>query len=378
MPPAAPAGRSLPARGVAAALARAADADGFVPFDRFQEAALYAEPDGFYARARSPLGAGGDFYTAAHVHPIFGSTLARRLGEVLAAVDGERPVRVVEVGPGDGTLAAQLLAALRAAVPAPRPVEFAVVDRASARCAAVRERLAPLAARAGVGLRALSSVGADGPFAGAVVANELLDAQPTRRLRWDGSAWSELGARRVGDRWQEAVRAGAPPVPGPPLPSGVEPGTVVEVSPTAEAIVREVGDHLTDGAAIFLDYGGEERELLAGHPHGTLAGVRAHTDVPDPYADPGTVDLSTFVNFDRIRAAARGAGLIELAYRRQAEALGAWGFEAEREAALRAATGPEAEVRVRLAAKSLLFGFDRFRALEVAAPATAARLARPT
>ncbi len=52
-------------------LRSAADASGFVPFDRFMDIALYAEGVGFYARAGPTLGPRGDFYTAAHVHPLF-------------------------------------------------------------------------------------------------------------------------------------------------------------------------------------------------------------------------------------------------------------------------------------------------------------------
>jgi len=94
--------------------------------------------------------------------------------------------------------------------------------------------------------------------------------------------------------------------------------------------------------------------------------VRGHRSVRDPLATPGATDLSVFVNFTRVRAVATAAGLQELAFRRQAEALGDWGFPRLLEEALRAAPSAEAEVRVRLSAKNLLFGFERFRALELA------------
>jgi len=84
------------------------------------------------------------------------------------------------------------------------------------------------------------------------------------------------------------------------------------------------------------------------------------------------------VNFTRVRAAARAAGLVEVAFRRQAEALGEWGFPALLDSALRAAPNAEARVRRQLAAKNLLFGFDRFQVLELAPPASAERLASTT
>ncbi|MCI4367457.1 MAG: SAM-dependent methyltransferase, partial [Thermoplasmata archaeon] len=120
-----------------------------------------------------------------------------------------------------------------------------------------------------------------------------------------------------------------------------------------------------DGAIVLLDYGAEELDGPWNGPHGTLAAVRGHQNAVDPFEAPGTCDLSAFVDFTRIRAAAARAGLKEVAYRRQAEALGAWGFERVLARTLARARGDEDAVRIRLAAKSLLFGFEGFRVLEL-------------
>jgi SAM-dependent MidA family methyltransferase len=351
---------------VIARLRDAGDASGFVPFDRFMEIALYATDVGYYASPRSPLGTEGDFYTAAHVTPLFAATIAERIREVRAVRSG--PFRIVELGPGDGTLAAGILRALHEKVPG---VEYVLVDRSAARAAEAERR-----ARGDAGtvpLRVSNSLSADGPFAGVVLANEFLDAQPARRLRWDGARWHETGVRVVDAVVRAAELDSAAPVPGAPLPTPEDADVVLEVAPAAEATIREVGDHLTDGTAIFLDYGLEEPELLRAHPRGTLAAVRRHRFVPDPLDAPGATDLSTFVNFTRARRAARASGLTEIAYRPQAEALGAWGFPALLEAAVRNVASPQEEVRLRLAAKNLLFGFERFRALELAPRGAAAR-----
>ncbi len=342
-------------------LRRAADPSGFVPFDRFMDVALYADRVGFYALRRSPLGPKGDFYTAAHVSPLFGATVAERVRAVRRELPASEPFRIVELGPGDGTLAEGLVANLAAE---PGLTEYVLIDRSSARATEAEERVRAVAR--GIRVRRSVSLGQDGPFAGAVIANEFLDAQPARRLRWDGRAWKELGVEIAAGRLRASERDVERPVPSPPLPTPSEEGTVLEVSPGAEGAVREIGDHLLAGLAILIDYGLEETELLRGHPSGTLAAVRHHRTVADPLADPGTTDLSTFVNFSRIRRVARDSGLRELAFRSQAEALGAWGFPRLLEGALAAAGSSEAQVRLRLAAKNLLFGFERFRVLELA------------
>jgi SAM-dependent MidA family methyltransferase len=355
-------------RAVATRTAARAGADGFVPFDRFMEVALYADGVGFYARDASPFGPSGDFYTAAHVHPLFGQTLAERIRAVARALGAGRPFRIVEIGSGDGTLATTILGALGPPSPVPG-AEYLLVERSASLRRASLERVEDAGRRAGIAVRLASSVGADGPFEGVVLANEVLDAQPVRRLRWTGTEWTELGVRVVGETLVAAEAPLVSPVPGPGLPTSVEAGTILEVSPTAEGLVREVADHLLRGSFVVLDYGMEESELLSAHPSGTLESVRRHRVVSDPLEAPGATDLSTFVNLTRIREVARRAGLAPVLDCSQAEALGEWGFPVLFDAAIRAAGSTEAEVRVRLAAKNLLFGFERFRALEWSAGA---------
>lgn len=369
---------SEPARGASSAdesrredvfalLRRASGPDGFVPFDRFMEVALYGENVGFYTRPNSPFGREGDYYTAAHASPLFGRTLAERVRAALATVPEGTPARILEIGPGDGTLGGEILAGLASGRFARRPSEYVLVDRSSSLARRARDRISS-AAPGHVPVRVAESVGAEGPFRGVVLANEVLDAQPVRRLLWDGRSWQETGIRLTDDEFRRATVPCDRPVPAPELPRDLSPGTIVEVSPMAEALVREVADHLVSGLFLVLDYGMAESELVTAHPSGTLAAVQRHRSVGDPWVDPGASDLSVFVNWDRVRRAAAFAGLRELAFRRQAEALVEWGLPRLLEEAVRSAPSAEAEVRIHLAAKNLLFGFERFSALELAPP----------
>ena len=349
-------------------LLRSAEPDGFVPFDRFMEVALYGEGVGFYSRSDSPFGRAGDYYTAAHASPLFGRTIAERVRSALGNLPPGTPARVVEVGPGDGTLGEGVVRGLAAGPQIPEGVEYVLVERSPSLSRRGFERVSAAGEAVGMPVRPSEGIGADGPFRGVVLANELLDAQPVRRLRWNGREWQETGVRLADHELLSASKPCHQPVPPPELPTGLAEGTVLEVSPMAEALVREVADHLVSGLCLFLDFGMDESELVSGHPSGTLAGVRKHRSVDDPLDDPGSSDLSAFVNFSRIRSVARSAGLHEIAFRRQGEALHAWGLPKFLEEAVRAAPSSEAKVRTHLAAKNLLFGFDRFYALELAPP----------
>jgi NADH dehydrogenase [ubiquinone] 1 alpha subcomplex assembly factor 7 len=289
--------------------------------------------------------------------------LARRLLAERERLGAKRPFRVIEVGPGDGTLALDTARSLPADGPRWR---WTFVERSPGSRSALTERVR----RDGVGLPVdfdfAPSLGGEGAVVGAVLGNEFLDAQPFRRVVRTGDEWRELGVRWTGARWDWAEGDGPTPIPGEPLPDA-EVGTRVEVLERAEGFVREVGDSLAEGVAIFFDYGAGTDELVRGHPRGTLAAVRAHRPV-EPLEAPGTADLSAFVDFSRVRSAAKRAGLRERAFRRQAETLGEWGFGPLLEAAVERAETAEEGVRIRLAAKNLLFGFDTFYALELEAP----------
>ncbi len=378
-----PAGTAGPARpGPSGALLDALRArarpDGFVPLDRYLDVALYGEGVGYYRRGASPFGPAGDFYTAPAVDPLYARTLARRVAAVRAAVAPAQRCAVVDLGAGDGTLLRDVIGSLVDRGEA-RGIEAVAVERAAARRAAAFAAVSPVARAAGIPFDTAGSLAEAGPRRGVVLAHELLDAQPGRQWHWDGAAWRELGVRLEAGALVPAEVPAVGPAPPELLPAlgPGDAGTVVERSAAAEAIVREVADHLVVGALLVVDYGAEEGELLAAHRAGTLAAVRSHRALGTPLDAPGTSDLSMFVNFSRIRRAAARAGLVEVAYRSQAEALGAWGFTEELEGALARVRGAEEEVRLRLAAKNLLFGFGTFRVLELAAPASAAALAGP-
>ena len=139
MVPTAPEPGSGPlAPALVAALQARMGTDGFVPFDRFMDVALYGAGVGYYARARSPFGPQGDYYTAPRVHPLFARTVTARVLEVHRALGRPAPFRVVDLGSGDGGLLAGILRSL-AGRRSPEGLEALVVDRSAARRASSLE-----------------------------------------------------------------------------------------------------------------------------------------------------------------------------------------------------------------------------------------------
>ena len=327
------------------------------------EAALYAPGSGYYDRERSPVGAMGDFYTAPQLHPIFGATLGRRISQVLDRIDSSRPVRLVELGPGNGELAAAVIGELARQRPGQRPLEYLLVERAPRRGKEALARAQKAAEGTLVRPRHATSLAEEGPFEGAVIAHEVLDAQPVRRFRRGAHGWQELGVRLEDGRLSEALRPLPPEEGVPDLPEGMEEGSVFEVAPRVDGLLREVADHLVEGAILLIDYGAEQTELLGAHRFGTLTAVKGHRVLDSWIDQAGRADLSAYVNFTRVRAKARSAGLVLVRDLSQAEALRDWGLEEVRARWGENLSETEA-LRLHLAVKNMLFGFAHFRALE--------------
>jgi SAM-dependent MidA family methyltransferase len=348
-------------------LARRAEPGRFLPFDVLIDAVLYDPEGGYYATAPSPLGTGGDFYTAPQVDPMFGAALARRIVSEFERLGRPDDFAVAELGPGDGTLARDVALALEE-LDAPRGWPYYLIDRSAALREVALERVRAEAPRGVFRVDTTSSLGNVGPIRGLVVSNELLDALPFRRFRRRGPEWEELGVRLVGTSLEPAADPTPPLVPTTGLPGSAEAGTIVELNTVAEALVREVADHLSAGSALFLDYGADESELVRTRPRGTWTAFADHRVVDDPLAAIATADQSVFVNFTRMRTAAKRAGLVETSFRPQREALVDWGLEAAKDLAASNAGSEEEKLRLHLASKQLLFGFEQFWAWELAPP----------
>jgi SAM-dependent MidA family methyltransferase len=331
------------------------------------DAAMYAREGGYYATLPSPLGPAGDFYTAPHVHPVFGATIARRIVAEYDRLGRPSEFGVAELGPGDGTLARDIATELPR-LGGPRDLPYYLIDRPSPLLDAAEAQVRTAARSGSVTVRTSPSLGALGPFSGVVLANELLDALPFRRFRRRDQAWEELGVRVLGDTVAPAAASPVRPVPTVELPPDAEDGVIVELNTIAEALIREVGDHLARGAALFLDYADTEVALVRTRPRGTWTAFANHRVVDDPLSSLGAADQSAFVNLTRLRTAATRAGLVEVALRPQREALVAWGLELAQNESLGRATSDEERTRLRLAVKKLLFGFEQFWAWELTTP----------
>jgi SAM-dependent MidA family methyltransferase len=276
------------------------------------------------------LGAQGDFTTAPEISQMFGELIGLWAAEVWRAMGEPSPVRLVELGPGRGTLMADALRAARV-LPAFRSATVVhLVETSPALRARQEAELAP--AGAPVSWYGDLAEVPDGPAI--VVANEFFDALPIRQFVGTERGWCE---RLVGLS-EGGLAFGLAPEPAGDVPLPVRPGAMLEWPAAGVAVMGRLAARLAaqGGAALVIDYG----HARSGFGD-TLQAVRHHA-YADPLADPGEADLTAHVDFALLASAGRSAGATVLGPVLQGDFLRALGIDARAATLKRRATPAQA------------------------------------
>lgn len=251
-------------------------------------------PEHGYYTTRPVLGAAGDFTTAPEISQMFGELLGLALAQAWLDQGSPAPFTLAELGPGRGTLMADLWRATRG-VPGFHAAARVVLVEASARMRAAQgQRLADAAP---VWVGAVDDLARDRPLF--LIANEFFDALPIRQFLRHPRGWAE---RQVGLQGGRLVWGLAPPARIPALDhrlADTAPGEVVELCPAAPVLVGAIAARIAacGGAAIVVDYGGWRSR------GDTLQALRGHAHA-DPLAEPGLADLTAHVDFEPLARAA--------------------------------------------------------------------------
>lgn len=304
------------ARRIAAEIA----ATGPMTVADFMARALGDPEHGYYA-TRDPLGAAGDFTTAPEISQMFGEMAGAWLAAVWEQAGRPALVRLVELGPGRGTLMADALRVI---------ARTGLADAAEVWFVETSPVLRDAQAGRVPGARWAASLAEvpEGPTL--LLANEFFDALPVRQYLASAEGWRE---RMVGLSGGHLAWGLSAPLPGP-----AREGDWAEVSPAAEAVAAEAARRIAGhgGAALVIDYG-----YSAVRPPGpTLQAVRAHARA-DPLEAPGEADLTWLVDFDRL---ARAFAPLATHATTQGAFLAALGIGARAEALALAAPGRAGEV----------------------------------
>lgn len=298
-------------------------AEGPLRFDAFQEAALYDPEGGYYERA-GRVGRAGDFVTGPSWHPAFGRTIAR-IARRLAEEQKER-IDLVDVGAGEGELLAAADEALR--VWGIRDAfDLVGVERSAVRRERAQRNCPSAAWLSSLG--EISRVSSDGTFSGLVVAYELFDALPVRALFFDGEkllervvALSPRGAGGAGVEGREGAEdffewSLAECTDGAELlerfrARGIhlQRNQKLEIRVGATRLAKALAERVATGLLLVFDYGAPARALYSSaRLEGTLEAFVGHKVTRDVLTDPGSRDLTAWIDFSELADAFTAAGL---------------------------------------------------------------------
>jgi NADH dehydrogenase [ubiquinone] 1 alpha subcomplex assembly factor 7 len=310
-------------------LARRIALTGPISLADFMAEALGHPRFGYYRQAM-PLGAAGDFTTAPEISQMFGELLGAWLAERWLAMGRPQPVRLVELGPGRGTLLADALRATSGVAGFHAALDLHLVE--------INEQLRTAQAAALAGFAPawhdrLDDV-PDGPLL--LVANEFFDALPVRQFVCTPQGWVErmVGLADDGETLRLALAPGRTPYAAA-LPEAW-PGGQAELGEAGLAIAAAIGARLRrdGGWALIVDYG------FSAHGGLSLQAVKGHRGA-DILDRPGETDLSAHVDFTALARATcmpsfgpvgQGDFLRRLGIIQRAEALKARATPAQRRA----------------------------------------------
>jgi len=363
--------------------------EGPLSVDTYMRVCL-ADPEHGYWQRQATIGADGDFITAPEISQVFGELIGLWAAVVWRSLGAPVPLRLIELGPGRGTLLHDALRAVRSVPQFLAAASVHLIEASPPLREAQRRTLAssppsstqperqpPAGTANPVGSarhardeggnpafvlpaswrradksrngdpvaitwhEAISEV-PEGPAI--VIANEFLDALPIRQLMFADGAWHE---RVVDVDARGGLRFAVGPVTAittPPLEP--VPGAIVELRAGEAELLAALARRASPLVGLFIDYG-----PIGPATGDTLQAVQGHAWV-DPLSRPGRADLTAHVAFAGLADKARAAGLAADGPLTQAQFLGCLGA-AERAARLMAAN-PKAAGAIEAGVKRLI------------------------
>ena len=317
---------------------------GPMPVWRYMELCLTHPEHGYYV-SRDPLGREGDFTTAPEVSQMFGELLGLWAASVWRALDSPPMLRLVELGPGRGTMMADALRAVRVLPPMYQGLHVHLVEinpvlreKQSATLSGVRNIFWH---------QSIDEV-PEGPAV--ILANEYFDVLPIHQVVRRETGWHE---RVVDIDASGKLLFGAAPEPLPrfevllpPLLRAAPVGAVFEWRPDAEMMKIATRVREQNGAALIIDYG-----HLRSDAGDTFQAIARHS-FTDPLKNPGQADVTAHVDFQALARAAEDIGARVHGPVTQGEFLKRLGIDT-RAATLTAKATPEVSADIAAALKRL-------------------------
>ena len=273
-------------------LIRRIQATGPITLADYMAECLLHPQHGYYT-TRDPFGAGGDFTTAPEISQMFGELLGLCLAQTWLDQGAPAPFTLAELGPGRGTLMADVLRATKGVPGFHAAAEVLLIEASPTLRARQRVTLGDHPVQ-----WADQMTTGDTPVY--LLANEFFDALPIRQFTRAIQGWEETLIGVTNGQLMMGKSAPAPILSLDHRLVDTKPGDIVEICPSATPIIQTIAAQIEThgGVALILDYGdwtsrGDTFQALKDH------------SFTDPLAEPGDADLTAHVDFAALAAACK-------------------------------------------------------------------------
>ncbi len=297
-----------------------------ITFAEYMDLVLYHPQRGYYATEAVNIGKQGDFITSPHWGPDFGELLAEQLREIWQILKKPRPFTVVEMGAGQGILAANILSYLHEQDEKLWEVlEYVIIEKS----AGMREEQKQRLNTDKVKWRTWDEIEEES-LIGCFFSNELIDALPVHQVLVEDKQLKEVyvTAKRLTNSEIKFVETTGEistnkiaeyfELLGIDLRSDVDSGYRSEVNLAALDWLDAVGKKWQRGYILTIDYGySAERYYHPNRREGTLQCYYQHRRHNDPYWNIGMQDLTAHVNFTALEKQGNLLGLKNVGFTQQ-------------------------------------------------------------
>ena len=290
-------------------IARHIETGGPISVAAYMDLCLMHPQYGYY-RTRDPLGAAGDFITAPEISQLFGEMIGIWIADKWQSLGAPEKIILCELGPGRGTLMADIMRVVRKIPALETAVQVHLVEMNEV---LIAEQAKKVTAK---WHDTLDGVPTDAPII--IIGNEFLDALPFHQAVNGRDGWHE---RVIGLQEGKLTFGMGKSLSGSDLPVG-DIGAIYEYSTARENIWQEILARVAGqgGGALLVDYGFDRAQLGS-----TFQAVSEHR-FADALENPGTHDLTSHVDFYALKKLSPQARVIT-----QGEFLSSMGIEVRAE-----------------------------------------------
>lgn len=254
-----------------------------------------------YYKSTAPIGKKGDFITAPEISQLFGEMLGTWVLIQWHNLGQPQNIDLVELGPGRGTLMADILRIVGTNKKALDAVNIVLLETNPVLMQAQRAKLAPNEPK---WISEIDQLEQDAhPLI--IIANEFFDALPIKQFQFHNGKWHE---RAIGLKGEQLIWGLSPsPMPTAAIPalfSSPKEGDIWEVSPLSQQVMAQISEilHQRTGVMMVIDYGYDLPQTINSFQ------AMANHAFADPLKNPGKTDLSALVDFTALGTASRNGG----------------------------------------------------------------------